>query len=274
MQKHWIWRVLSGLCLSLLLMLLTAAFTQPVTSEYVPLAQDLDCQSCHSEVYQVWQVGTHGESSINPIFREVGCQACHDPVTEDHFTEPMPVIRAPEDCGACHVESYASWHASKHGQVQLACVSCHDAHAPGLKAEDSSALCASCHGTLVLSYTHSDHYEEGLTCEDCHLAPLGEESASLMDKRDHSFAVDASTCGECHDATLHSGPAGLAELTTGDSVVSTGPIESDVVSAEPSPVKPSTYALISGLIGMTAGMILAPWLERWYARLRERSERS
>jgi hypothetical protein len=38
------------------------------------------------------------------------------------------------------------------------------------------------------------------------------------------------------------------------------------VSLEPTPVNPFSYALLSGLIGMAGGMILAPWLERWYKR--------
>jgi hypothetical protein len=38
------------------------------------------------------------------------------------------------------------------------------------------------------------------------------------------------------------------------------------VSIEPTPVNPFSYALLSALIGMAGGMILAPWLERWYKR--------
>jgi hypothetical protein len=38
------------------------------------------------------------------------------------------------------------------------------------------------------------------------------------------------------------------------------------LSVEPDPVNPVSFTLLSGLVGMAAGMILAPWLERWFKR--------
>jgi hypothetical protein len=41
-----------------------------------------------------------------------------------------------------------------------------------------------------------------------------------------------------------------------------------LISASPSPVSPIGFAALSGLVGMATGMILAPWLERFYNRIR------
>ncbi len=48
-----------------------------------------------------------------------------------------------------------------------------------------------------------------------------------------------------------------------------GASESGLLQDTPSSASPFGYALLSGLVGMAAGMILAPWLEGWYRRLRE-----
>jgi hypothetical protein len=46
-------------------------------------------------------------------------------------------------------------------------------------------------------------------------------------------------------------------------------VETLSVQAGPGPVSPVGFAALSGLIGMASGMILAPWLERWYRQLRQ-----
>jgi hypothetical protein len=38
------------------------------------------------------------------------------------------------------------------------------------------------------------------------------------------------------------------------------------LAAQPSPVSPFGYAGLAGLIGLAAGMVMAPWLEKWYRR--------
>jgi hypothetical protein len=39
------------------------------------------------------------------------------------------------------------------------------------------------------------------------------------------------------------------------------------VTNEPTPVSPVGYAGLAGLVGLAAGMVLAPWLERFYHRV-------
>jgi hypothetical protein len=38
------------------------------------------------------------------------------------------------------------------------------------------------------------------------------------------------------------------------------------VMPEPEPVSPMGFSALAGVIGLAGGMVLAPWLERWYRR--------
>jgi hypothetical protein len=40
------------------------------------------------------------------------------------------------------------------------------------------------------------------------------------------------------------------------------------VSADPRPVSPVGFAFFTGLIGLAFGIVLAPWLERGFHRIR------
>jgi hypothetical protein len=39
------------------------------------------------------------------------------------------------------------------------------------------------------------------------------------------------------------------------------------LTATPMPVSPIGYAGLAALVGLAAGMVLAPWLEKWYRKL-------
>jgi hypothetical protein len=43
-------------------------------------------------------------------------------------------------------------------------------------------------------------------------------------------------------------------------------MESVEVTPEPEPVSPMGFSALAGMIGLAGGMVLAPWLERWYRR--------
>jgi hypothetical protein len=78
---------------------------------------------------------------------------------------------------------------------------------------------------------------------------------------DHSFAPNIETCNECHAGQMHA--------SDGTNVLH--PTESDglqtaSLAPEPDPVSPIGFSLMAGLIGLAGGMVLAPWLERWYQR--------
>jgi hypothetical protein len=46
------------------------------------------------------------------------------------------------------------------------------------------------------------------------------------------------------------------------------------VTPEPNPVSPVGFAGLAALIGLAAGMVLAPWLERFYLRAVKHDEES
>jgi hypothetical protein len=110
-----------------------------------------------------------------------------------------------------------------------------------------------------------------LTCADCHLGDLEGDAGEGRAKRAHTFQVQLTTCNECHAFQMHDpvdvhvdeGPTPLDAMASG---------ESAGVSEEPNPVSPVGFAAITGLIGMASGMILAPWLERFYRRLSQEEE--
>jgi hypothetical protein len=43
-------------------------------------------------------------------------------------------------------------------------------------------------------------------------------------------------------------------------------VEAASVTPEPEPISPMGFSALAGLIGLAGGMVLAPWLERWYHR--------
>jgi hypothetical protein len=49
-------------------------------------------------------------------------------------------------------------------------------------------------------------------------------------------------------------------------VEQTAEVELASIAPEPDPVSPIGFSALAGLIGLAGGMVLAPWLERWYQR--------
>jgi hypothetical protein len=43
-----------------------------------------------------------------------------------------------------------------------------------------------------------------------------------------------------------------------------GPVDTMSIMQEPDPVSPVGFATLAGLVGIIAGVILAPWLDRWH----------
>jgi hypothetical protein len=48
-------------------------------------------------------------------------------------------------------------------------------------------------------------------------------------------------------------------------------VETAGVSVDPSPISPIYYALLSALIGMAFGLIVSPWIEKWYHKINPKS---
>jgi hypothetical protein len=194
------------------------------------------CRECHETEFRAWSNTTHANASFDPIFQlylqqaeepgecfachttgysaitgqfvlaGVTCEACHGPYREKHPEESM-VIAASEDlCGTCHTSTLLEWTSSRHGEVGVACVDCHEVHTQKTRAAASTnALCAGCHWDRTQDYTHTIHGEAQVRCVDCHLARPSDDVDGAVSGHavtGHSFAVFVSTCNGCHLASL------------------------------------------------------------------------
>ncbi len=293
-------RGLMGIAFALPLMFITVAISSAQPRDWGPHTQAPDCTACHTEFVSAWRASAHADAAQTAAFLEawtgqrepamclgchateyetqngevyasgIECASCHQPVNEAHPIEPMPVERSPDLCGECHQETHFAWSVSPHS---IACIDCHDPHGTSLKAADASALCTGCHREpeLTEGQIHPVHTAEGLTCADCHLGVLEEHPTEAHAGRDHSFHVQLTTCTDCHESSYHAA-LDNGQVQPPEPPFSMGGSESGLLQDTPSPASPFGYALLSGLVGMAAGMILAPWLEGWYRRLRESSD--
>ena len=104
---------------------------------------------------------------------------------------------------------------------------------------------------------------------DCHLRHLGDTSTDQIHTMpDHSFTANLTTCTACHADQMHA-PADTTIVPTEGTVTPLVGEESGsgTQTESPSPVSPAGYAGLAGLIGLAGGMVLSPWLERWYRRI-------
>ncbi len=299
-MKRWMIRLMLGVAFAIPMMLVAASWAQASPSVAAPVQEATlsNCVVCHAEYQNTWEHGAHGQAGTNANFladwkskgspaecmqchatgydantqtwksEGVTCEACHGPINPDHPKTPMPVDRTGKTCGNCHTETYFEWQVSQHRQNDLTCSNCHDAHATKLKASDPSALCATCHQTRASNFSHTAHASEGLSCADCHLTKLDSKLGEGHGERDHSFNVRLSTCNTCHAYQMHD-PSTIHDVTpTPAPIDAMASSQSAVVMTQPTPADPTGFAALAGIIGLAFGMVLAPWLEKWYKRVK------
>lgn len=300
-MRNIITRILYGTLFAIPLMLLTYAFAQASPSlesnQQTGTSQDLDCKKCHPAFYETWEEGLHGQSWEDPAFQNayqdqgepveclvchvtgydpssstwqaegVTCERCHNPAPANHPQEAMPVRRSSELCGDCHTETYFQWQASVHGLSELGCETCHDPHGSQLLAEDDAVLCATCHKARSSDFSHTIHSDEGLACADCHMSDLFVQGVKAHGEKDHSFFVSLDTCNGCHVSQMHSPTVASDEGDAEKELDAMASAEVSSVMAAPEPVNPLGFALLAGLVGLAAGVVLAPWIERFQNRL-------
>ncbi len=290
-------RLIYGLLFALPLMLLSFALAQAGETPQTqpppePTQAALLCPACHESFQDAWVKSAHGQAATDPTFTKaweeqgkksecltchvtgydpdkntwkgngITCEACHDAATADHPMKPMAADRSAKLCGTCHQETYFEWQSSAHRQAGVDCIACHDPHSTTLKAKDSADQCASCHRERASNYASTQHSKQGLTCADCHLAKLTDPTQEGHARLDHSFTVRLSTCNSCHAYQMHD-PAEVhmdKPTPTPDALAA---VEKATVEDAPQPVNPFGFATLSGLFGLAAGAIMAPWLERW-----------
>jgi predicted CXXCH cytochrome family protein len=195
----------------------------------------------------------------------------------------MTVDRSPDLCGRCHSDTrfgWQDWQGSTHYQRGMNCTTCHDPHSASLKitansteggaSNDVSQLCINCHQEASMNFPYTSHHQQGVSCIDCHLEHLENQDASAPHTvPDHSFSASLKTCNKCHADQMHAdAPAVTTGETTAPVGTETAPIvEETPVTPQPTPVSPIGYAGLAGLVGLAGGMVLAPWLERFYRRV-------
>ncbi len=236
------------------------------------------CLVCHTTGYD--------PATATWVADSVTCQACHGDAPDDHPKSPMPVDRSPDLCGRCHSDTrfgWQDWQGSTHYQRGMNCTTCHDPHSASLKFpvardgtgyKDASSLCINCHQEASMNFPYTPHSQDGVTCVDCHLEHIEVEDRAAHTVPDHSFTASLQTCNTCHAQQMHQA---ADAVSTGESqpnsvAAASAQIEANPVSAEPEPVSPMGYASLAGLVGLAAGMVLAPWLEKLYHRLVKHNE--
>ena len=139
---------------------------------------------------------------------------------------------------------------------------------------DASGLCLNCHKDYSMEFPYSTHSQKGIKCIDCHLRHLGDSSTDeIHTMPDHSFTANLATCSNCHADQMHS-PGGVTAAPTEATVTPLVVEESGMGDQQktPAPVSPAGYAGLAGLIGLAGGMVLSPWMERWYRRVNNSKE--
>ena len=211
----------------------------------------------------------------------VTCEACHGEAPSDHPKSPMPIDRTTDLCGRCHSDTrfgWQDWKVSTHYQRGMDCTTCHDPHSASLKkiagtdgaetaTDDVSALCINCHQEHSMDFPYTSHNQRGVTCVDCHVNHLEEDNRAAHTVHDHSFNASLDSCNTCHAEQMHTT---TADPINGTSIPLSMPQTQGAnltsEAAEPEPVSPLGFSALAGLLGLAAGMVLAPWLERWYHR--------
>ena len=272
-----------------------------------------DCRECHWDIFVTWEESAHGRglscgqchlanqqdnharlghgaqggpqqcmgchtTGYDPVTDtwqedDIHCSACHQPLEPDHPNKPMPIDRSVELCGKCHIQARFEWEVSTHGQLGVACVSCHNQHKTSLRADSDnvSDQCATCHESRTSSYADTAHAQKGISCGECHLAPLEGPLGEGNAKRNHTFEVDLATCVSCHTEQLHK-KGQAAESPDASLAMSNEPVDAMAsgvtapVSAQPDPVYPLGFMSLALSVGIGLGMVATIWLNRLDAR--------
>lgn len=212
----------------------------------------------------------------------VTCESCHSPVPTDHPKSPMPVEKSTELCGRCHTDTRFApqdSQASTHYERGLDCATCHDPHSTSLKTaagprtaektDQVSELCITCHQESSMDFTLTAHAQKNIACVDCHVKSSADGERAPHIVPDHSFQASLASCNTCHVQQMHSPTEAVntKESTVPVSPEPTPAIQLSSITPEPATVGPIGFSAMAGLIGLAGGMVLAPWLERWYRRI-------
>lgn len=296
-------RLLWGGCFALILSFISVTISLAAGPQRQTESPE-DCLECHEDSIMAWQESTHSQALSDVMFRQawqeqgspreclrchttgydaatgmwdaegVTCAACHylGPNSPSHPEQIMFTTDSADSCGACHLETYAEWLGSAHGENDMTCINCHNPHTNSLKKESMATLCQTCHTDEGYFYSMTTHAEEELMCTDCHLrvsdTPLGEGHG----QRHHTFAVDLATCNACHGDQMHY----PVESVGTDGLVVNNPASTDanlslltdtqMMELSTTPTSPYNFVMLAAVIGLAFGFVGSPLFERWFRR--------
>ena len=245
MFTRWAIRILIGIGFALFFTLIAVMINAVTPTAVAQTRLPDDCNECHESVVINWEDSVHSQALADPTFQaawheqgspdeclachttgfdaETGmyheegitCEACHaQPEGSTHHPEQvMPTNRSSEACGQCHTGTHDEWQLSQHGAEDLSCVRCHNPHTTNLKTESVQDVCIACHNEEAYFFVYTGQAEKGLLCTDCHLRVTETDPQGGHGTRDHTFAVDLTTCNECHEQEMHSAMQPMMPLT-------------------------------------------------------------
>jgi hypothetical protein len=145
-----------------------------------------DCGRCHTQHFQ--QIRTDGGG------HRIDCRQCHELFhaynpRRNNYDELMP------KCADCH--------GFPHGEIQSACLGCHEqAHAP--KQIPFSELlvssCADCHQSPASQLRQAPSKHSVLGCQSCHPQNHGRILSCLECHGPHYEKQGLAECAQCHEA--------------------------------------------------------------------------
>ncbi len=193
------------------------------------------CGECHAQEFQEWTPSLHAQAYTSPVFQKswkehgskpdclqchttgwkegsasfahggVTCESCHGSMADNHPAAKMPIPVSSDMCRSCHVSTHAEWKLSAHGQKNIRCFDCHNAHGKGLRLDGGENLCGSCHTEKQQGFAHATHHKNGLRCNTCHFPRSAEGPDAIMGTGapGHNLAVGPDVCARCHEETVH-----------------------------------------------------------------------
>lgn len=188
------------------------------------LPKKVNCTRCHyignpigapQDVdYRAYMKSAHGQAAASGNRKAPRCQDCHGNHNIRAHTDPASNIfreQIPKTCGRCHIEIYAEYRESVHGDALYA------------EGNADVPVCTSCHGEHnILAPTDPDstvypsHVAEA--CSQCHAAEtimgkygIDSEQVATYDETFHGIAgkfgsVMVANCASCHGVHDIRGP--------------------------------------------------------------------
>jgi hypothetical protein len=196
-----------------------AALAQEAPAQSVPSGEEppvtKPCASCHSDETAAWRNSPHAMPANPSTFDPAAtCESCHGEYVRGHPDSGVVELRVDSSmCKDCHEDTYVEWQNSIHGQENVQCISCHEAHSQEMRLTDDR-LCESCHKESLGDSLHTAHWGTEATCTTCH-ASIGDESAARaaghVPAPNHDFiSVSSTGCLDCHREDVQSDGATVA----------------------------------------------------------------